>query len=177
MTVVEGAADLLDVIPELPNLTKVHSLFEDFAPTERFDVVVMQHVLEHVEDPVGILRLAKAWLAPGGVIIAGVPNANSFHRLAAVKMGLLKDVHELNARDHEVGHRRVYAWDGVRRDLEAAGLAVQVLTGVFFKPLSNGQIDQYWTEQMIEGFYQLGKDFPENAAEIMAVCRAPAGAA
>ena len=70
-------------------------LFEDFRPAEAFDVVVMEHVLEHVEDPVGILKLAKPWLAPGGQVVIGVPNAHSFHRLAAVKMGLLKDVYEL----------------------------------------------------------------------------------
>ena len=34
-------------------------------------------------------------------------------------MGMLKDVHELNARDHEVGHRRVYDWASLRTDIEA----------------------------------------------------------
>jgi 2-polyprenyl-3-methyl-5-hydroxy-6-metoxy-1,4-benzoquinol methylase len=173
LTVVEGSSHLLDVIPDAPNLTKVHSLFEDFRPAQSFDVIVMEHVLEHVEDPVAILTLAKTWLAPGGLIVAGVPNALSFHRLAAVKMGLLPDVHTLNARDHEVGHRRVYSWTTLRRDIEAAGLRSDVMTGVFFKPISNGQIEQHWTEDMIEGFYQLGKDFPENAAEITAICRLP----
>jgi len=173
VTVVEGARRLLDVIPERPNLTKVNSLFEEFRPAEPFDAIIMEHVLEHVEDPVAILRLATPWLTPEGVIVVGVPNASSFHRLAAVKMGLLGDVHELNARDHEVGHRRVYDWATLRRDIEAAGLSVAHMDGVFFKPLSNGQIDQHWTAQMIEGFYELGKDFPENAAEIIAICRRP----
>jgi len=173
MTVVEGSKHLLDVIPDAPNLTKVHSLFEDFKPAEPFDVIIMEHVLEHVEDPVAILRLAKDWLADTGMIVAGVPNAHSFHRLAAVKMGMLKDIYELNSRDHDVGHRRVYSWDALRADIEAAGLRTELMTGVFFKPLSNGQIDQNWTDQMIEGFYELGKDFPENAAEITAICRRP----
>jgi trans-aconitate methyltransferase len=173
LSVVEGSAELLASLPDLPNLTKVHSLFEDFRPAAAFDFVVMEHVLEHVEDPVGILQLAKPWLAPGGRVGVGVPNAHSFHRLAAVKMGMLKDVYELNARDHEVGHRRVYSWDALRQDIEAAGFVVETMTGVFFKPLSNGQIDQHWTEQMIEGFYLLGHDFPENAAEITAICRLP----
>jgi 2-polyprenyl-3-methyl-5-hydroxy-6-metoxy-1,4-benzoquinol methylase len=177
VSVVEGSLDLLAAIPDMPNLTKVHSLFEDFRPKEVFDVVVMEHVLEHVEDPVGILRLARPWLAPGGRVVIGVPNAHSFHRLAAVKMGMLQDVYELNSRDHEVGHRRVYSWEALRGDIEAAGFEVETMTGVFFKPLSNGQIDQYWSEEMIEGFFQLGADFPENAAEITAICRLPAGSA
>jgi 2-polyprenyl-3-methyl-5-hydroxy-6-metoxy-1,4-benzoquinol methylase len=173
VTVVEGSQHLLDAVPDRPNLTKVCSLFEAFRPDRPFDAIIMEHVLEHVEDPVGILRLATPWLAPGGVIVVGVPNAHSFHRLAAVKMGMLQDVHELNARDHEVGHRRVYDWTSLRADIEAAGLVVAHMDGVFFKPLSNGQIDQHWSEQMIEGFYELGKDFPEHAAEITAICRRP----
>src|SRR6201999_2092727 len=113
--------------------TKVNSLFETFRPEGTFDAIIMEHVLEHVEDPVAILRLATPWLAPDGVIVVGVPNADSFHRLAAVKMGLLADVHELNARDHEVGHRRVYDWDGLRADIAAAGLAVAHMDGGVFK--------------------------------------------
>ena len=171
LTVVEGSRRLLDVIPDRPNLTKVHSLFEEYHPEQRFDAVIMEHVLEHVEDPVGILKLATPWLSDDGVIVVGVPNAHSFHRLVAVKMGLLGSVYELNARDHEVGHRRVYDWTTLRADVEAAGLEVAHIDGVFFKPLSNGQIDQNWTEDMIEGFYQLGMDFPQNAAEITAICR------
>jgi hypothetical protein len=42
--------------------------------------------------------------------------------------------------------------------------------GVFFKPLSNGQIEEHWSKEMIQGFYELGKDFPGLSAEIYAVC-------
>jgi hypothetical protein len=45
--------------------------------------------------------------------------------------------------------------------------------GVFFKPLTNQQIQDHWTEEMIQGFYELGKDFPEYAAELYAVCEMP----
>jgi len=47
------------------------------------------HVLEHVDDPVAVLRLVKSWLKPGGRVLAAVPNARSIHRQAAVIMGLL----------------------------------------------------------------------------------------
>jgi 2-polyprenyl-3-methyl-5-hydroxy-6-metoxy-1,4-benzoquinol methylase len=173
LTIVDGAAQLLERIPAAPNLTKVHSLFEDFHPAQRFNTIVMEHILEHVDDPVALLARVKGWAAPQGKLLLGVPNGNSIHRLVAVKMGLLKDPCELNDRDHAVGHRRVYTRESFRRDIEKAGLKVLEMNGVLFKPLSNQQIQDHWTEEMIQGFYELGKDFPEYAAEISAVCVVP----
>jgi len=171
LTVVEGSKHLVDQIPDGDDVVKIHSLFEEFRPTQKFDTVILEHVLEHVEDPVQLLKDASRHLKPGANLCVGVPNAHSFHRLAAVKMGMLKDVYELNERDHAVGHRRVYSWELLAADLRSAGLTVEKMDGIFFKPLSNGQIDKYWDAKMVEGFYQLGKDFPENAAEISVVCK------
>ena len=42
--------------------------------------------------------------------------------------------------------------------------------GVFLKPLTNSQIEKWWTEEMMDAFYELGKEYPEIAAEIYAVC-------
>ena len=170
LTVVDGAADLLAAIPNVRNLTKVHSLFEEFEPEGRFDTIVMDHILEHVEDPVALLRRARGWLVSAGRIVVGVPNGNSFHRLAGVKMGLLREPCELNARDHSLGHRRVYTRETLFADVLNAGLSPTAWGGVFFKPLSNQQIQDHWTDEMIEGFYALGKDFPEHANELFAVC-------
>jgi len=173
LVTVDGSRELLAQIPDRPNLRKVHSLFEAYQPEQRFNTIVMEHILEHVDDPVGLLRRATPWLAPGGRILAGVPNGNSIHRLVAVKMGLLKHQCDLNDRDHVLGHQRVYTPATLRADLEAAGLKVVHSGGVYFKPLSNKQIQDHWSEEMIEGFYELGKDFPDLAAELYAVCELP----
>ena len=171
LTVVDAAADLLQKIPPDPKLIKVHSLFEDYIPDSQFDTIVMEHILEHVELPAKLLATAANWFPPGqsGRLIVGVPNAHSIHRLAAVRMGLLQTPAELNARDISLGHRRVYTIDELCRDVEAAGLRVVTTGGVFLKPLSNGQIESHWTEDMIEAFFELGKDFPEHTAEIYVV--------
>jgi len=170
LTIVEGSAELLIQIPEHANLIKVHAMFEEFQPDQPFDSIVLEHVLEHVADPVGLLSRAGKWLAPNGRLFVGVPNGNSIHRLVAVKMGLLDNPCQLNSRDHALGHRRVYTPETFRIDIEKSGLKVLEIGGVYFKPLSNGQIQEHWTEEMIRGFYELGKDFPAFAAEIYAVC-------
>jgi 2-polyprenyl-3-methyl-5-hydroxy-6-metoxy-1,4-benzoquinol methylase len=170
LTVVDGSAQLLQRLPNVPHLRKVHALFEDFVPEERFDTVVMEHILEHVDAPVELLRRGAQWLAPGGVLIAGVPNGHSFHRLVAVKMGMLQHPCELNERDHLLGHRRVYTPATFHADVRAAGLTIRASGGVFFKPLSNKQMEDSFSEALIQGFYELGKDFPDHAAELFVVC-------
>ena len=173
LTVVEGAADLLKQIPERGSLIKVHSLFEEFEPEQRFNTIILEHILEHVDDPVSLLKRVRGWLAPDGKLLLGVPNGNSIHRLAAVKMGLLDYPCQLNARDHALGHRRVYTPETFRKDIEVAGIVVETIGGVYFKPLSNQQMQDHWNEALIQGFYELGKDFPDIAAEIYAVCTLP----
>lgn len=172
LTIVEGSATLLAQIPDASNLTKVHSLFEDYKPQQKFDTIIADHVLEHVDEPIQLLRLMQNWIAPGGVFLLGVPNANSIHRLAAVKMGLLKDQYELNERDQMLGHRRVYDPALLEQHITEAGMDIVMSGGVFFKPLTYSQIQATWTPAMVAGFYELGKDFPDYAAEIFAVCKA-----
>ena len=170
LTIVEGSSDLLAQIPDRTNLIKVHALFENFEPEQAYDSIILEHVLEHVDNPVELLARVKTWLAPNGKLFLGVPNGNSIHRLVAVKMGLLDNPCQLNSRDIALGHRRVYTPKTFRTDIEKSGLTVLEMGGVYFKPLSNGQIQENWSEDMIQGFYELGKDFPEFAAEIYAVC-------
>ena len=170
LTVVDGAGDLLAQIPNNPNLNKVQSLFEEFKPDLKYDTIIMEHILEHVDSPMELLMKVKDWLMPNGKLLIGVPNGNSIHRLVAVKMGLLEHPCELNPRDHALGHRRAYTPDTLRADLQSAGLNLVEMGGVFFKSLSNSQIQDHWTEEMIQGFYEMGKDFPDNAAELYAVC-------
>lgn len=170
VTSVDGARELLDLIPDHPRLTKVHSLFETYVPSGRFDAIVMDHVLEHVEHPGELLRTAAGWLSPNGRIAVGVPNALSIHRLAAVKMGLLSSPYELNQRDLRVGHRRVYDPPDFKREIERAGLRVIHSGSVLLKPLAYQQMADSWTRPMIDAFLELGCEFPDIAAELHAVC-------
>ncbi len=152
------------------NLEVIRSLFEEYQTTEKFDVIVLAHVLEHVKHPVAVLRCAKRWLKRSGVLLVDVPNANSIHRLVGVKMGLLKSITSLNEGDIRIGHRRVYTISALEQDIQTAGLRVKKIGGVFLKPVSNTQIEKTWSPEMVEGFYELGQDIPELASEIYAVC-------
>jgi 2-polyprenyl-3-methyl-5-hydroxy-6-metoxy-1,4-benzoquinol methylase len=170
LTAVDGTAAYVDeVARRLSQVTAVHSLFEEYAPGRRFEAAVLGHVLEHVADPVTVLQAARELLEPGGVAIVTVPNADSIHRHVGVAMGMLGAVTELNEADHRIGHRRVYTREELERDVTASGLNVHHAGGVFLKPLSNGQIEEQWSEDLVQAFYEVGKRFPEICAELMIV--------
>ncbi len=59
-------------------------------PDSTFDVVTMSHVIEHVPDPLALLKECRRILKPGGRLIAVTPNVNSLghHRFGACWRGL-----------------------------------------------------------------------------------------
>jgi 2-polyprenyl-3-methyl-5-hydroxy-6-metoxy-1,4-benzoquinol methylase len=171
ISVVDGSEEYVEAIrSRMPGIRAYAALFEEFEPPEAYDNIVMAHILEHVEDPVAILLRAASWLRPGGRVQIIVPNANSVHRLVGVKMGLLSAPTNLNEDDVRIGHRRVYTPETLLADISSAGLRIIDRTGIFFKPISNRQIEDSWSQEMINGFYELGKDFPDLATEILVAC-------
>lgn len=170
LTAVEGSARFCeDLRSRHPDVDVVHSLFEDFETEQRFDAIVLSHVLEHVLDPGALLEAAKGWLKPTGSIYAAVPNARSVHRQAAVMMGLLGEEHEMNEQDRHHGHRRIYDPESFRHDFNRAGLKIHVFGGFWLKPLSNAQIEADWSPEMIRAFMELGERYPDIAAGIYVI--------
>lgn len=56
----------------------VGDLREIAFPERHFDVVVLWHVLEHLDDPGGVLREVARIVRPGGAVVVEVPNLDSF---------------------------------------------------------------------------------------------------
>ena len=145
VTVVEGAKSIAAAArAKWGSRVRIqHALFEEFTTEERFDAVLATHVLEHIDDPVALLRRLARWLSPSGRGIVIVPNCESIHRQLAVRMGLQPTLDTLGERDHLVGHQRVYSLSTLRRDVEAAGLAVVAERGFFLKVLPNSMMLDY----------------------------------
>jgi 2-polyprenyl-3-methyl-5-hydroxy-6-metoxy-1,4-benzoquinol methylase len=134
-------------------------MFEAFTPAEPYDAVLALHVVEHVDDPVPLMRHLAGWLRPGGRLIVVVPNAESLHRQLAVRMGLQPTLDTLSARDHLVGHRRVYALAGLRAELATAGLTVHHEFGYFLKTVPNGMMLD-WPVELLEALNGISDDLP-----------------
>ncbi|NWK80880.1 bifunctional 2-polyprenyl-6-hydroxyphenol methylase/3-demethylubiquinol 3-O-methyltransferase UbiG [Acinetobacter sp. SwsAc4] len=170
LTVVEGSEFFsLDLKKRYPNIEIYNCLFEDFITDKKFDNIILGHVLEHVEDPIFILKHISKFLKVGGKILAAVPNAKSLHRQAAVKMGLLNNENSLNALDLHHGHRRVFCPESFKNVFIESNLNIDLFGGYWLKPLSNKQIDESWNIDMLSAFMELGESYPEIAGEIFVV--------
>lgn len=170
----------------------IESLIEDFETDERFDMVLLLDILEHVIDPISVLKKAASFLKTGGTLIVHVPNAIAINRRLAVLMGTLTSCHELSPFDIEIaGHRRSYDLDSLCKEITEAGLTTLCTGGVFYKMLSTAQMDWFlknglweeggfgwgrvgeekskdWKAEFCRASYELGKMYPNDCNVIYA---------
>jgi SAM-dependent methyltransferase len=64
---------------------KVHigSIHDNPFPGEDFDLIVLNQVIEHVPDPIALLKLVRDRLRSGGRVMLATPNSGSFNRLVS----------------------------------------------------------------------------------------------
>ncbi|MFZ4108459.1 MAG: class I SAM-dependent methyltransferase [Candidatus Planktophila sp.] len=157
-------------------VTFVNSLFEKATLPKRYNNIVLTHVLEHLDDPVLVLkRINDEWLAEGARFFLVCPNANAPSRQIAVKMGLISHNAAVTAGEAEHGHRCTYTLDTLERDAVAAGLNVVHRSGIFFKALANFQWDKLLqtdiiSKEYLEGCYKLGQQYPDLCSSIFLMC-------
>lgn len=166
-TVIEGSEKICQIAAnKFNNIDIVHTLFEEFTPKKKYDIIIAGHVLEHVKKPVDLLSKIKKWIKPSGHLIVVVPNAESIHRELAVIMGLQKKNSDLSARDHQVGHIRVYNLEGLKNDVDAAGWKVEEERGFFLKVLPNSMMLEY-SPDLIQAMNLVSKNLrPQDTANL-----------
>jgi 2-polyprenyl-3-methyl-5-hydroxy-6-metoxy-1,4-benzoquinol methylase len=158
------------------NIKFVHSLFETAQLPTKYDNIILTHVLEHVDDPLLILkRINNDWLSEQGRFFLVCPNANAPSRQIAVKMGLISHNTAVTSAEDKHGHRRTYTLDTLERDAKAAGLNVVHRSGIFFKALANFQWDRLLktdivSPEYLEGCYELGQQYPDLCSSIFLMC-------
>lgn len=103
-----------------PSVTWRHAMTNELeSESERFDVITLYHVLEHMTDPVECLRKIRRLAQPGALIVVEVPN-----------VGGLKA--KLKGRDwdyYKVDHVNYFRVSDFRRTVEQAGLRVLSIKG------------------------------------------------
>jgi 2-polyprenyl-3-methyl-5-hydroxy-6-metoxy-1,4-benzoquinol methylase len=144
------------------------SYFEDFEPKELYDYVFASHVLEHVSNPMLIVKKFNAWLRPNGKAIIIVPNSQSIHRRLATLMGIQSQLDSLSPRDHLVGHLRVFNSSELETLLNENGWDVLERRGFFLKTLANSQMVNFETN-LVRAMCKISDELPPELCANIAI--------
>jgi 2-polyprenyl-3-methyl-5-hydroxy-6-metoxy-1,4-benzoquinol methylase len=178
ITCVEASDEAIEIAKETigDKVKYVNGLFEDVSLPAKFDNIILTHVLEHIIDPVAVLKkINHDWLSDQGRFFLVCPNANAPSRQIAVKMGLISHNCAVTTAEKKHGHQITYTLDTLERDARKAGLKVVHRSGIFFKAFANFQWDQILSTDIIskeylEGCYQLGQQYPDLCSSIFLMC-------
>lgn len=178
ITCVEASSDAIEEAKGKlgDKVTYINSMFETVTLPRRYENIVLTHVLEHLDDPVKVLkRINDEWLSDRGRFFLVCPNANAPSRQIAVKMGLVSHNAAITPAEAEHGHRITYTLDTLERDAVAAGLKVVHRSGIFFKALANFQWDRLLqtdiiSKEYLDGCYKLGQQYPDFCSSIFLMC-------
>jgi len=169
--VLEGSQQIIEEFKNKVHDKKIeieHIFFEDFLSAEKFDVIVMGFILEHVEDPVLIAKKYKEFLKPGGKIYVTVPNSEALNKRIGYEAGILEDMSALSPADLAFGHRRLFTVQSLKDLMESVGYKVNIIEGIFLKPITTQQItDLNLDENVLRGMLQVGKAYPELCVGIL----------
>jgi 2-polyprenyl-3-methyl-5-hydroxy-6-metoxy-1,4-benzoquinol methylase len=159
------------------DITFIQSTFENAKLDRKFNNIIMTHVLEHIDDPVSVLkRINNEWLADDGNFFLVCPNANAPSRQIAVKMGLIEHNSAVTEGERKHGHRVTYTFDTLERDAKLAGFNIAYRSGIFFKALANFQWDKILqtdiiSKEYLDGCFELGQIYPDLCSSIFLLCR------
>lgn len=172
-TVIEGSTEVIQKFKEENrdlNIEIINSFFEDWsASDQKYDVIILGFVLEHVDDPVEILKQYKEYLNVNGRIFIAVPNAEALNRRVGQAAGLLNDIEELSQNDLLLGHKRYYRLETLRRDIDKAGLHILREEGIFMKVMSTRQmVDLRVPDNIMKGYMEIAKGYPELSCALLA---------
>lgn len=171
-TIVEGSDEIIETykaqtqVPTYVNI--VNDYFENFDTTERYDILEMGFVLEHVDDPELIVTRFKKFLKPNGRIFMAVPNALGLHRRIGHAAGLLNAPYALSAEDLMLGHKRYYDYTSFTKLALHCGLRIVSTKGILLKPVTTSQMQMLnLPENVYNALFKVAEVYPELANAIL----------
>ena len=138
---------------------------------EKFDFILISSLLHEVPHPDEFMNVVRDICQEDTVIHINVPNAFSFHRLLAVEMGLIEDVHEASLMNASFQQHSVFDRDSLSRIVKGAGFNIIGGGAYALKPFTHAQMQnmidsELLSPEMLEGLFDMGKQLPEFCSEI-----------
>jgi SAM-dependent methyltransferase len=147
----------------------IETYFENFDTDEKFDVINLGFILEHIDNPHEILSKYKKYLAPGATMFVSVPNAEVLNRRLGNLAGMLPDMTVLSDNDRLLGHKRYYTVKTLTEEIEKAGYTLVRMEGIYLKPFTTTQIlSLNFDKEIIRALCEVAIDYPELSCGMLA---------
>lgn len=138
--------------------------FED----ESFDIVVCNHVLEHLHQPEALIQEARRVLRPGGLLLVGVPMVwwwTRWLRIHVLPLLVRRKRPELLAA--EFGHVYFFTMLSLKELLKA--FAIEDVRGFRFFSSRHLPLENWWWYYRLNTWW--GRVFPRLTSEVNVVAR------
>lgn len=154
---------------------KIENVIEDIKSFKP-DFIIIGGFLHEISNPDEVLRLIHQICSIDTVIYSFVPNARSFHRLLALEMNVINDIHQKSQHDILFNRREVYNVSSFIDLFLANGYKILDHGTIFIKPFTNAQLEKMMEcgiidESMLKGLDQMIKYIPDMGAEIWITCK------
>jgi len=150
----------------------IETYFEKFTTNEKFDVIVMGFILEHVDNPIQVITHFKKFLTPNGKLFIAVPNAEALNRRVGHLAGLLPDLQTLSENDIISGHKRYYTVKSLTDDVRSVGYEIELMEGIYLKPFTTKQMMSLnFEKKIIDALCKAGLNYPELSLGILVMLK------
>jgi 2-polyprenyl-3-methyl-5-hydroxy-6-metoxy-1,4-benzoquinol methylase len=141
-----------------------------------FDVILLSSLLHELQHPEWVLNALHPWCHTETRILVNVPNAWSFHRHLAVKMGLISSPETLSPANLTFQQARVFQMPELIDLCRQCGYEVTLSLTSFIKPFTHAQMqkmieDELLPVALLDGLYHMSSEMPDSGAEIFLVLK------
>lgn len=170
----QNAQKQINNISDNKKIRLIHKMLEDSVQDlrgETFDFILLSSLLHEIKDVRAFLRNLYELADPNTVVHINVPNAQSFHRLLAVEMGLIKNEYEKSASNIQFQQATVFDLPSLKALLHENKFKVIDEGSYAFKPFTHRQMEDliqsgFINDNMLNGFYGMEKHLPRLGSEI-----------
>lgn len=173
-TVLEGDSAIIEKFNhEHPGhgIQIIETYFEDFETEGKYDIIVAGFVLEHVADPLQIIKKYMTYLDENGRMFIAVPNAEALNRRLGYEAGLISALGKLSQMDIELGHKRYFTVSSLSKMIMEAEMKLTGMEGIYLKPFTTRQILSLDLDgSILKAMCKVGRKYPELSLGILAEC-------
>ena len=173
--IVEPIASFIEeaVDEKSPNIFLYNDFVENITEFRniQFDLIIISSLLHELIEPHILMRTIFNISNYETIIHVNVPNANSFHRLLALEMGLINSIYEKSNNQKLLQQNSTFDINTLVELCKSFGFTVVEKGSYLIKPFTHLQMQQQIDNKIIsfnvlDGLYKMVKYFPENGSEI-----------